>query len=310
MEKNGTKDHKNVLEKSILSRSYGYFEEESCSSNGSNNFLQSVIANNYSNCAAKNILNNGEEYIDVDKVKHLNNDNFFHTAKNINSSKDSCIPNDLVYKLKDRKHYHYYHTISFSNSSSDSNFENGVKRFSCVDYDTRSNPSLPFKPHYLQEKFSCSSSVNPPIPPRLKNKEAVFQREHLTEEYFENICRKVDVSNGRLRENVDESQANTSSDSMFDHTASNPNFLTERVSQTANYHKSVVNDNQCAKQLIGIPDLTQNLKTLKSCGWYWGDMTWKDAELMLEQRPGEIGECICWILLNFSAYCMLSNLIN
>jgi len=170
----------------------------------------------------------------------------------------------VQYCLKDKKQRHVYHTIEIANSTTKIDGEQVIKK---------TKPPIPYKPHYLQAKYLTQPM--PLVPPRMKNTEAVIQRRQLTEEYFENIIRNVDeeqaVHSLKCRENQPDCQHSTTVDEYFLNNMS--------CSSTDSTYKQSSHQN-----------LTSNLKLLKLCGWYWGDMTWKEAELMLEQRPGEVGK--------------------
>ena len=184
-------------------------------------------------------------------------------------------PAPLHYQLKDKRQRHVYHTITVSQST--------VK--SCVDGDLsiprNSRPAIPYKPHYLRPEYM--NHLLPVVPPKIKNTEAVVKRQQLTEEYFENILRNVDNEpichsdiisrhNG-INSDGAEASCSWSSDSGVNNVPLSQHPLSTSLTDNAKTQ-----------------DLTYSLKLLKSCGWYWGEMTWKEAELMLQQKPGEIGK--------------------
>ena len=196
-----------------------------------------------------NSLHNGLLQWKTEADQDMDDDQGSRSQTDRNSQKQYC--------LRDKKQRHVYHTIEISNSISKIDGEQ-VKK---------AKPPVPYKPHYLQAKYSTKPS--PLVPPRIKNTEAAIQRRQLTEEYFENIIR-----------NVDEEQERSSTDSR-----KNQTIIQHSLMMNGSFDHASADYTQSSHQ-----NLTSSLKLLKLCGWYWGDMTWKEAELMLEQRPGEIGK--------------------
>lgn len=291
MEEYDSHQQKTTLKKIFLNKSSGYFKESCCSTNTNDIHSPTMFSSQLHKNSSSNESNT------YNQVKHLHNDDNSHAEAEITSGKNNNIPNGLVYKLKDRKLYHYYHTINVNKSNPDSdNRSQKISQAKVVNHNT-SNPSIPFKPHYLRENFDHSITITPPIPPRVRNKEAVFQRKQLTEEYFENIRRNVDVSAERTSENINDSFLQPIPTSA--HISNSSASLGSDMARTDGASTSIVDDVHSIEQKNGVLDLAQSLKSLKACGWYWGDMTWKDAELMLDQRPGEIGKSLFIFLLPY-----------
>ena len=172
----------------------------------------------------------------------------------------------LQYCLKDKRQRHFYHTIELTNSAPKIDGEIVKKP----------PPLIPYKPHYLRAEYS--EKPLPLVPPKVKNSEAVIQRRQLTEEYFENIIRNVDDEATSSLQNNSVSQLN--SESLVEHDASSVGTILCSDSDSTSY----------SYKLTRQQNLVSSLKLLRLCGWYWGEMTWKEAETMLEQKPGEIGE--------------------
>ena len=217
------------------------------------------------------------------------------------------------YRVKDKKQRHIYHTITISNN----NFKPLLQEGSRLNDQVRAPPLIPFKPHYLRAEYANASL--PLIPPRVKNSEAVIKRKQLTEEYFENICRSVDFANDESVSNdadLTASKSNICESSIFEsvelRNSSMPSCSGSSMIQSTLESFTAVPSSCTINHGLNISnDLTHSLKSLKLCGWYWGNMTWKEAEMMLKQKEGEIGKytSICCLIQRqcYKFHVILSN---
>lgn len=163
----------------------------------------------------------------------------------------------------------------------------------------RAPPPLPFKPHHLRAEYNSNEA--PPLPPRVVNRDAIIQRKQLTEEYFENI-RQIMDGNDRLNGVM------TSRSVRIPGTESRPYWTIEdsRAVMTPNDQvqplpprKNRPNDSQppattCQPSTTrktptleaenASNEFIRSLTQLKHTSWYWSDMSWEDAELMLSTK--------------------------
>uniref|UniRef100_H2YM61 Suppressor of cytokine signaling 7 n=1 Tax=Ciona savignyi TaxID=51511 RepID=H2YM61_CIOSA len=143
----------------------------------------------------------------------------------------------------------------------------------------------------------------PKLPPKIVNTNAVMRRKQLNEEFFENIRRSMDISlsddeeTGFHDEAISIRMPGTESHPYWtiSDVASNNTESSSTESPTGTH--SPKQENTSGLNLLTNSDLNklrrqefvQSLKSLKQCGWYWGNMSWEDAEAMLAQRPNEEG---------------------
>lgn len=221
------------------------------------------------------------------------------------------------YQLRPKRRRHVYHEIVLP-------CEKGTNDESNTSVPPKRAPPLPFKPHYLRSEFS--GDAPPPLPPRVLNKAALIQRKQLTDEYFENIRKSVDVDllNGFSDEECTSAQSsvellrndlssrpsniNSNQETQYWTIDNNPCNSERRHSipllETQNNRLSprILSSEESSE--ICIPkektfpslhtgtrvQLIQSLKCLKQCGWYWGNMSWEDAETMLGYKHNVEGK--------------------
>lgn len=171
-------------------------------------------------------------------------------------------------------------------------------------------PPVPYKPHYLRGSYADTSS--PPVPPRIVNKAALMQRNQLNEEYFENIRKTLESENNDVENGHDSCDDSTTSISVKipgterrpywtieDVKATQPQKKTDKPAISNADHKeskitqkSTSSSSGCSHTRPHDQTRTEffsSLKMLKQCGWYWGDMGWEEAELLLNHRVAEEG---------------------
>ncbi|XP_076816546.1 uncharacterized protein LOC143462315 isoform X2 [Clavelina lepadiformis] len=216
---------------------------------------------------------------------------------------------------------------SNKNHAKPSNCPQRVSRYSSMSSTSLFNklcvaPEIPYKPQHLRP--SLNGVTAPPIPPRVLNHDAAVQRRQLNEEYFENLFHDV---HSISRHNDEFSEAIAASFKL--NVENNTSQCTEHYyyagSETKtfpmNFQNDVISDDsmsvqgqsksQCdvydgssfkmtQKRCFGkahfcsclrdsATGLLHSVRNLNQCGWYWGNMTWQDAELMLNQCPNEVG---------------------
>ena len=245
--------------------------------------------------------------------------------------------------LRPKKRRHVYHEIILP-------FEHNKLVGNCKDFPAAcignsrkagSAPTIPFKPHYLRSEFT--GDFPPPLPPRVLNKDAVLQRKHLTEEYFENIRKSMDIDleNDLVLNDLvlpaeasqigNDEGAGPSRTSVFTENDTNPLPLFKGGSFTGVDHanslhlhgflmdngKEIPYDSSIGKDVTNSVkshceamskhriQFVESLKSLKHCGWYWGNMSWEDAETMLAHTPNQEGKLIFIVCYSVSVDCFL-----
>uniref|UniRef100_F6QHE0 Suppressor of cytokine signaling n=1 Tax=Ciona intestinalis TaxID=7719 RepID=F6QHE0_CIOIN len=196
-------------------------------------------------------------------------------------------------KFKVRPRRHVYHTIELPdrNDISDGTPSNNHK------VKIISSPPIPPKPHYLRSGFN--SKLPPKLPPKVVNANAAMKRKQLNEEYFENIRKSMDFN---LSESDEAGLQEEAISITIPGTETHPYWtISDTTTNTTQNLTTETSSTQLETPLIKNTPLTldvhkqrrqefvDSLKALKQCGWYWGNMSWEDAESMLAQRPGEEG---------------------
>lgn len=220
-----------------------------------------------------------------------------------------AIPPKPKYILRDKKVRHVYQSIDVIATSKSV---------------TASPPPLPCKPPRLQRNKGKNADSPPPLPPRVVNEDAIRQRHKLDKEYFENLRKSVDDELLGLAEEHDLpvplNAPNTQNMQLqrFDYGAHSPplnlnNARLHPYDTTARRHSLPVYESISDENTDGVQEfasrayfddpnremgtyneiessqvnLAKNFQLLKRCGWYWGNMTWQEAEELLSKRDGD-----------------------
>lgn len=136
----------------------------------------------------------------------------------------------------------------------------------------------------------------PPVPPRIVNVEAIEQRKKLDTEYFENLKRTVGDELLDLAEENDlpisrrysKTNGHASNNGVFDRNGgNNPGPYNQRSRMPTSRSFNMFETGIYKKHTTG-NILVNNILVLKKCGWYWGNLTWAEAEdlLALSNSPG------------------------
>ena len=233
-------------------------------------------------------------------LEEMNLDENVYGEVDLGTTRNHCKYDSGRYVYKN----HVYHEVSPPSNSKDE--KPSIKHH----HRKHSPPPVPYKPHYLRS-FYVIDTTSPPVPPRVVNKTALIQRNQLNEEYFENI-RKTLESEHSDDANDDTAQ---SISVKIPGTERRPYWTIEDVRKT---HQPKISDKVVASYnthndlklgSLSMPSASKlhsrlhdhsrsefftSLKMLKKCGWYWGDMGWEEAELLLNQREPEEGKlCFC-----------------
>nr|CAB3266470.1 SOCS7 suppressor of cytokine signaling [Phallusia mammillata] len=292
-------------------------------------FVDEFGENVYGEIGKDNLFQNNSDPVvnGVENNDHISAESAKHEPE---QAAGSGLAKVETYQLRPKRRRHVYHEIvlPFEKSKVDD-----VQPSAPVH--KLPPPALPFKPHYLRSKFS--GDFAPPLPPRVANKDALMQRKQLTEEYFENIRKSVDIDllddfieddfqqgpcpadalqqrshllndagagpsrpNNNMNSDEPETQywtiENDPNDSERRRSIPLLEIQTSRFSPEIPASNSLFENNEPAKERT-FPGLhtgtrvqfIQSLKCLKQCGWYWGNMTWEDAETMLSYKPNAEG---------------------
>lgn len=144
-------------------------------------------------------------------------------------------------------------------------------------------PPLPYKPHHLRGEYihttDCLRVQPPPVPPRVVNREAIVKRKLLTAEYFENI--KSMENNQQLTTNRSITIPGTETRPYWTIVDMRPECNLIGQSNAPQLKNPTATEHAIQEN----NDFIQSLRELKHAPWYWSDMTWEEAELMLSLQP-------------------------
>jgi len=140
-------------------------------------------------------------------------------------------------------------------------------------------PPLPFKPHHLRHSYN--SVIAPPIPPRVVNQDAIKQRKQLAEEYFENV--KKNIKNEKV--------VMLSRSVKIPGTESRPYWTIEDSHMILAFSNQDLSSPPLPPRSKSEPqnEFIKSLIKLKETSWYWCDLSWEDAELMMSSYPDAEG---------------------
>jgi len=142
-------------------------------------------------------------------------------------------------------------------------------------------PPIPKKPHHL--RYAYNATVAPPLPPRIVNLNAIQQRRQLNDEYFENIRKEVkEKPNSTIKqEYVSVRIPGTERRPYWTIEDSQSAMGSSKVSSTKKRSSKTVTSSSKS-------ELLESLTQLKFAAWYWADLSWEEAEILLscQSEPG------------------------
>ena len=142
-------------------------------------------------------------------------------------------------------------------------------------------PPIPKKPHHM--RYAYNATVAPPLPPRIVNLNAIQQRRQLNDEYFENIRREV---KGKPNNPIRQEYVSV----KIPGTERRPYWTIEDSQQAMGSSKTLSTHKKNSKKngSSSKSELLKSLTQLKYAAWYWADLSWEEAEVLLscQSQPG------------------------